>query len=82
MSVFYRNSAGETFARSSRIMNLIQLSKIFCPYCGQLSEITIDSSIDIQEYIEDCTVCCRPMILRAYIDEDGCSIVDVKSEND
>ena len=55
---------------------------IQCPYCGQLIEITVDSSIDFQEYIEDCSVCCRPMVLGVQVDEDGSCAVDVRSEND
>ncbi len=40
---------------------------ITCPYCGQTIEVIIDMSIDNQEYIEDCSVCCRPITLVATI---------------
>ncbi len=61
---------------------MIQSSEVFCPYCGQLNEISVDYSIDIQEYVEDCTVCCRPMTLSIYTDEDGHNNVDARSDND
>jgi hypothetical protein len=36
--------------------------KCNCPYCGELIEIVVDTSIDDQNYIEDCSVCCRPIV--------------------
>ncbi len=32
-----------------------------CPYCGESVSMLIDSSVQEQEYIEDCEVCCRPI---------------------
>ena len=34
-----------------------------CPYCGEWLEVLIDPSVRLQEYVEDCQVCCRPMTL-------------------
>ena len=36
--------------------------KTYCPHCGEMIELVIDPSED-QEYIEDCQVCCRPMMV-------------------
>ena len=45
--------------------------RLFCPYCGEPVEIIVDTSIDLQDYIEDCSVCCRPMELTvAVVDGD------------
>jgi Cysteine-rich CPXCG len=34
---------------------------VACPYCGELSEISLDSSGGaVQDYVEDCQVCCQP----------------------
>jgi len=34
---------------------------IVCPYCGEPNEIALDAgSGSVQEYEEDCQVCCRP----------------------
>ncbi|HKI68111.1 MAG TPA: CPXCG motif-containing cysteine-rich protein [Verrucomicrobiae bacterium] len=33
---------------------------IQCPFCGQLFEITIDTSVPFQRFTTDCEVCCRP----------------------
>jgi hypothetical protein len=44
-------------------MNLLEPVIIDCPYCGEAIEILLDCSVDEQEYIEDCAVCCRPITL-------------------
>lgn len=46
---------------------LSEFSEIQCPYCGEQIEVFIDASIDEQTYIEDCTVCCRPIELTVII---------------
>ena len=38
-------------------------ASIDCPYCGEALEILIDDSLELQRYIEDCRVCCRPIDL-------------------
>lgn len=38
--------------------------KFRCPYCHQKISMMLDVSIDeVQSYIEDCEVCCRPIQL-------------------
>jgi hypothetical protein len=31
-----------------------------CPFCGQSSELAIDTSVHSQRFTTDCEVCCRP----------------------
>ena len=59
---------------------LVDTHLIVCPYCGESLEILVDSSIRRQDYIEDCEVCCRPIILTIAVDGDGCLHVDASSE--
>ena len=34
---------------------------VMCPYCGEAIEIALDpGGGDVQEYVEDCQVCCQP----------------------
>jgi hypothetical protein len=40
-----------------------------CPYCGESIELVIDDSVEAQEYVEDCSVCCRPINLAITVDE-------------
>ncbi len=44
-------------------MDLIVPTDITCPHCGENFPIQIDTSEPEQELIEDCTVCCRPIML-------------------
>jgi hypothetical protein len=39
----------------------IENCKCYCPYCGELIEVLVDTSVEEQDYIEDCSVCCRPI---------------------
>jgi len=57
-------------------------ANIQCPYCWETIEVLIDGSQNHQEYIEDCSVCCRPIDI--HVDcEDGCvSQISAHSEND
>lgn len=43
-----------------------------CDSCGEEIVIPIDPSEGaVQQYVEDCPVCCHPHVLRVEIDEDG-----------
>jgi len=43
-----------------------------CPACGEEIFVPVDLSVGAeQEYVEDCPVCCRPVILRVRVDPDG-----------
>ena len=49
-----------------------------CPSCGEDIVIPVDSAAGrSQEYVEDCPVCCSPVVLRVEIDgeEARCSAV-------
>ena len=57
-------------------MELLNTVSIQCPYCGEIVELVIDGSVERQEYIEDCEVCCRPItILVAMADDDSPHVV-------
>jgi hypothetical protein len=43
-----------------------------CDWCGEEIVIPIDLSAGtIQDYVEDCPVCCRPNVIRMEFDADG-----------
>lgn len=36
-------------------------TSFICTYCLQVNEILVDASAGVmQEYVEDCQICCRP----------------------
>ncbi len=63
-------------------MNQLTSENITCPYCGETIELLIDCSVSEHEYIEDCEVCCRPISLSVFVDENGKPAVYPKHENE
>jgi len=51
-------------------MNLLQGHDAECPHCGETIGLTLDLSVPDQAYIEDCPVCCKPMMV-TYSSSDG-----------
>jgi hypothetical protein len=37
---------------------------VSCPFCGQVSELELDTSVPRQQFVTDCEVCCRPFEVR------------------
>jgi cysteine-rich CPXCG protein len=55
---------------------------VFCPYCGELNEIALDpGSGAVQDYVEDCQICCRPWRVMVRYHADGTAGVRVEPEN-
>ena len=42
----------------------------------------VDDSVEQQQTIEDCQVCCRPIVLVSGLDEEGELFVQARTEND
>ena len=55
---------------------------IGCPYCGEAIGVLIDDSLPEQRYVEDCQVCCRPIVLQVSVGPDGDVSVLARSENE
>ncbi len=63
-------------------MPLEQSEKIIqCPYCWESISVLVDCSVEEQEYIEDCQVCCRPITFRVSVDLENIQI-DALSEDE
>jgi hypothetical protein len=43
---------------------MIEGTLVSCPSCGETIDLTVDTSVSEQSYVEDCPVCCRPMEVR------------------
>ena len=51
---------------------------VLCPYCGADVEMIVDpAGGGVQEYVEDCEVCCRPWSVRVTIGPDGGASVEL-----
>jgi transcription elongation factor Elf1 len=53
---------------------LIQNKTVQCPYCGEIIDVLIDTSVEQQDYIEDCSVCCRPIEFSVAVLDDVISV--------
>jgi hypothetical protein len=50
---------------------MLPTKEISCPYCGEPIDLVIDDSINHQAYVEDCSVCCRPIEIEVSVVEPG-----------
>jgi hypothetical protein len=51
---------------------LLPLATIECPWCGERFETAVDPEEAGASYIEDCQVCCAPILIQVSADdEDG-----------
>ncbi len=62
-------------------MEAIQERPIHCPNCGERVTILLDCSVAEQHYTEDCSVCCRPIVV-VVSGFDGEAFVSVYSEDE
>jgi Cysteine-rich CPXCG len=70
---------------------------VTCPYCGEFIELLIDDSVSecmsmdgryqnnagavVEDYYEDCSVCCRPIRVRVSVGFEGeCGVVVLRDD--
>jgi hypothetical protein len=63
-------------------MSLLEECATDCPYCGEPITLLIDTSCPEQAYVEDCEVCCQPMVVNVFVDEDEQIGLSVQREDD
>jgi hypothetical protein len=44
-------------------MILIHAQEATCPHCWEAITLNLDLSVSGQSYIEDCPVCCKPLVV-------------------
>ena len=58
---------------------LVDQAEVICPWCGEAMTIAVDpGGGSVQEYEEDCQVCCRPWRVSVHFDRDGIPSVEVE----
>jgi len=65
-----------------KTMQSLQSTFLQCPYCGEQIEVLVDCSVRQQEYTEDCSVCCRPIIISVECSEGGVSSIVGRTEDE
>jgi len=61
---------------------VLEEADIYCPYCGEPLTLLIDSTAGVQQYTEDCQVCCCPMIVLVQSWPDEPLSVEARREDD
>jgi hypothetical protein len=51
-----------------------------CPWCGEMLELTIDPASVPAKYIEDCQVCCAPILVHVSERQDPLADPEVRLE--
>lgn len=51
-----------------------------CPSCGEAIVVPIDPAGRTQEYVEDCPVCCSPVVLRVEVGDEGDVRISARAE--
>lgn len=68
--------------RSARLGYMLLTQTVQCPYCNESYSSQIDISAGEQEYVEDCYICCRPVVFRTILDQNGDLLtVEIQCEN-
>jgi hypothetical protein len=60
---------------------MLEIQHYQCPYCGESVQALLDLSGGDQQYIEDCAVCCRPIVFDLRTDGVDWTL-DVRTEDD
>jgi hypothetical protein len=63
-------------------MQSSQAALIQCPYCWEQIEVLVDCSIKRQEYVEDCSVCCRPITISVVSSHGEVTSIEARSEDE
>jgi hypothetical protein len=63
-------------------MEFLAEEVVHCPYCGEALDVLIDHQEAGQQYIEDCQVCCKPIVFKLSLNEMGDVSVSVHDEDD
>jgi hypothetical protein len=53
---------------------------VACPYCAEPFVVEPEPSDDPVEYVEDCHICCKPILITVTYSEDGSDVVVVRDD--
>lgn len=53
-----------------------------CPYCGEMITLLVDQTGQDQQYVEDCSVCCRPILVCVRVDNEEVPVISLYHENE
>jgi hypothetical protein len=63
-------------------MHALEYGDAACPYCGEPLTLALDPGAEGQTYVEDCQVCCRPILVQVSVDAQGELRVELRREDE
>jgi len=61
---------------------LEQETSVTCPWCHEPVSLLIDCTAGDQSYVEDCSVCCQPIVVDVRLSLDGdIAAISAQAEN-
>jgi len=64
------------------MINQLIETTVQCPYCWEEFSLLVDASVDSQEYVEDCEVCCRPIDFVIEVDDQDRVVVQARLQHE
>jgi len=61
---------------------MLETAAVDCPHCGETAAVALDPSEGTHTRVEDCSVCCSPMVVSVGMGPDGATRVTVRREDD
>lgn len=61
---------------------MLHSARVNCPYCGESFETVVDCSAGNQEYVEDCEVCCKPIVFTVTAEDGQLIGVETRTEDE
>lgn len=62
--------SGTTNDQRNTVPHLLE-HELTCPYCWERITMVIEPTDELQEYVEDCEVCCNPILIGFARDDEG-----------
>ena len=53
-----------------------------CPYCWEKFTLLVEVSVEPQEYVEDCEICCRPIDFSVAVEASGEVRIDARLQHE
>jgi hypothetical protein len=60
---------------------MLEDATVTCPHCWEEIVLEIDLSVEDQDYIEDCPVCCQPMRVTCRCEDGQLGSIAVEAAN-
>lgn len=64
------------------MVNVLEHMDIQCPYCGESVLTFIETTVGDQEYVEDCQVCCQPILMIVSVQNGNITALDAVCGNE